>query len=169
MSGKKSKSTHEKSKPPHEISSRRPQDLTGQRFGKLTVLEYAGRRNGVRHWKCRCDCGNTTTVYHSNLKNGHTTSCGCLVKPYASLTFVNGTCIEIIRSKTIFKTNTSGVRGVYPLKKSGKWAAHIQFKGERTFLGKFDTVEEAASIRRQAEEIVFEEFLRQYDAGKLIS
>ena len=54
-------------------------DLTGQRFGRLTALEYAGsggKRNSA-HWRCRCDCGNTCTVEDSHLKNGHTKSCGC--------------------------------------------------------------------------------------------
>lgn len=49
------------------------QDLTGKRFGKLVVLEYAGSGK----WKCKCDCGKETTVISSNLKKGHTTSCGC--------------------------------------------------------------------------------------------
>lgn len=55
-------------------------DLTGRRFGRLTVLRrdvsapYQGR------WLCSCDCGNTITAYTSNLKRGHTKSCGCLHK-----------------------------------------------------------------------------------------
>lgn len=57
-------------------------DLTGQRFGRLTVLEYAGiyiAPNG-RHdskWVCKCDCGNIVTETRGNLK-GKTKSCGCL-------------------------------------------------------------------------------------------
>lgn len=58
------------------------QDLTGQRFGKLTVLEQSesyisktGRKQ-VR-WKCRCDCGSTIIAQANNLKSGHTVSCGC--------------------------------------------------------------------------------------------
>ena len=33
-------------------------DLTGQRFGKLTVLKKAPSRNGKVYWLCQCDCGN---------------------------------------------------------------------------------------------------------------
>lgn len=53
----------------------RPIDLTGQRFGNLIAKEvvYIG---GVRKWKCRCDCGNTTFVASGALKSGHTKSCG---------------------------------------------------------------------------------------------
>ena len=53
-------------------------DLVGVRFGKLTVISPA--ESSVTHqarWLCRCDCGNECTVFASNLKNGHTVSCGC--------------------------------------------------------------------------------------------
>ena len=52
-------------------------DLTNQRFGKLTAESYY-TENGKTYWKCRCDCGNYTTVARSNLVNGHTQSCGCI-------------------------------------------------------------------------------------------
>lgn len=52
------------------------QDLTGQRFNRLVVLERA-HGTKVTAWKCRCDCGNETVVYANNLKNGHTKSCHC--------------------------------------------------------------------------------------------
>lgn len=35
-------------------------DLTGQRFGKLVVLEEAGKDGKYSLWKCHCDCGNTS-------------------------------------------------------------------------------------------------------------
>lgn len=54
-------------------------DLSGQRFGKLIVLSRA-KSNGrwQTYWKCQCDCGNTTIVRGSHLKDGRTKSCGCL-------------------------------------------------------------------------------------------
>lgn len=51
-------------------------DRAGQRFGRLTVIEEAGRdkhRNVI--WKCRCDCGNESYVTTADLKK--TKSCGC--------------------------------------------------------------------------------------------
>jgi hypothetical protein len=48
-------------------------DLTGQRFGLLTVISFAG---GGR-WSVRCDCGNESAPKGHSLKSGHTTSCGC--------------------------------------------------------------------------------------------
>ncbi len=52
-------------------------DLTGQRFGKWTVLEEAERRGNARYWKCKCECGNEKEVYQSSLTSNRTESCGC--------------------------------------------------------------------------------------------
>lgn len=57
-------------------------DLTGKRFGKLTVIsrckDYTSPKGKTYvQWLCQCDCGNKTKVTTSNLK-GHTKSCGCL-------------------------------------------------------------------------------------------
>lgn len=51
-------------------------DLTGQRFGRWTVLRYAGSHNGA-FWECRCDCGKIKNVRSDRLRNGRSTSCGC--------------------------------------------------------------------------------------------
>lgn len=53
-------------------------DLTGQKFGRLTVLAQAGR-NKRRYilWSCKCDCGNVIVACGSDIKSGHTKSCGC--------------------------------------------------------------------------------------------
>ncbi len=63
-------------------------DLTGQRFGKLVVLEITPeRRNRQVVWKCQCDCGNITYVVGQALRSGHTQSCGC--KNYESRNYKN--------------------------------------------------------------------------------
>lgn len=48
--------------------------LTGKRFGKLLVVKE-NEKSG--YWDCVCDCGNTKTVYGSNLRSNKSTSCGC--------------------------------------------------------------------------------------------
>lgn len=54
-------------------------DLTGQRFGRLTVLGLAPMRNGVKtQWLCRCECGKTCAPQAATLRNGKAQSCGCL-------------------------------------------------------------------------------------------
>lgn len=63
-----------------EIGRENKIDLTGKKFGHLTVIEDTGRRNNHRIpiWKCQCDCKNKTIVFVSggNLKSGAVTSCG---------------------------------------------------------------------------------------------
>jgi hypothetical protein len=56
------------------------EDLVGQQFGKLTVLEYVGPSEDGSLWKCRCECGNIKTVIAHDLHRGSTTSCGCYRK-----------------------------------------------------------------------------------------
>lgn len=59
-------------------------DLTGQRFGRWTVLEFDTNKNGQTYWKCRCDCGIEKSVNGARLKNGTSQSCGCLSKEKTS-------------------------------------------------------------------------------------
>lgn len=64
-------------------------DLTGKRFGRLTVIKRADdymQPNGRKRimWLCKCDCGNTITVYGDNLRTKHTQSCGCLAAEITS-------------------------------------------------------------------------------------
>ena len=55
------------------------QDLTGQKFGKLTVVSRGeNNSSGMLQWVCRCDCGEQRVVLGSNLKKRHTQSCGCM-------------------------------------------------------------------------------------------
>lgn len=63
-------------------------DLTGQKFGRLTVIAFAGNSKSRQYlWSCKCDCGNQENVIVSaaNLRSGKTKSCGCLQKERASI------------------------------------------------------------------------------------
>jgi len=55
-------------------------DLTGQRFGRLVVLERAraARHGESAKWLCHCDCGKEKIVSGKLLRRGDTRSCGCL-------------------------------------------------------------------------------------------
>lgn len=59
-------------------------DITGQRFGRLLVVEFHSKTQWKHHhlsqWLCRCDCGNNVVVAGANLRRGNTKSCGCLRK-----------------------------------------------------------------------------------------
>lgn len=59
------------------VSKHKLEDLTGQRFGRLVVIERAETTHVSTRWKCKCDCGNECVVLAQNLKKGHTKSCGC--------------------------------------------------------------------------------------------
>ena len=56
------------------------EDLTGNRYGILTVLKSANELNnsGQRLWVCKCDCGNIIKICTNSLKTGNTSSCGCI-------------------------------------------------------------------------------------------
>ena len=54
-------------------------DLTGKRFGKLTILRRSERKQrGTTLWVALCDCGKETIAAANNIKTGTTKSCGCL-------------------------------------------------------------------------------------------
>ena len=61
-------------------------DLTGQKFGRLTVIKFYEKRKRNTgssykyYWLCRCQCGNKIIVDVDNLKNNSTKSCGCISK-----------------------------------------------------------------------------------------
>lgn len=54
------------------------QDLSGEVFGWLTVVSYAGSLKHKRTWLCNCRCGGTIVVRGGNLKSGLAKSCGCI-------------------------------------------------------------------------------------------
>ena len=69
-------------------------DLTGQYFGRLKVIERVEdyiEKNGNKRsqWLCECKCGNRVKVIGKSLKNGNTKSCGCLQKEITSKHFKN--------------------------------------------------------------------------------
>ena len=55
-------------------------DLTGQKFGRLTVVRFDHKENGRKYYLCQCDCGNFKIVSNHSLKSGNIKSCGCLHK-----------------------------------------------------------------------------------------
>lgn len=63
----------------YAASLQKGKDLTGKKFGKLTVISLLDeRKNKERIWHCKCDCGNFVDVSAHRLISGNTLSCGCL-------------------------------------------------------------------------------------------
>jgi len=55
----------------------RIKDLTGQRFGKLTALQYMGQKQGSAIWQCKCDCGKMCVRNRVHFMTTKVPSCGC--------------------------------------------------------------------------------------------
>ena len=53
------------------------EDISGSKFGMLTVDHFIERRNGQSYYECICECGNHIEANANNLKRGHYYSCGC--------------------------------------------------------------------------------------------
>ena len=79
-------------------------DLTGQKFGKLTVLErdYTIKKDNRVFWKCQCDCGNIYIANGHSLKNGSLQSCGCIKSNGEAMIqkILTENNIEFIKEKT---------------------------------------------------------------------
>ena len=140
-------------------------DLTGQRFGRLEVLEVAYTKDNKNFWKCRCDCGNVCYVNTASLTNGTTVSCGCKNdENRASLSsfdrgLIDGTMkCAIKKDRKLNKNNSSGVRGVHYDKDRKLWVAQIMFQRKAHLLGRFKTKREAISARQVGEEKYFEKY-----------
>lgn len=145
-------------------------DLTGKVFGRLTVLGRSDKRSprGARTtplWECRCECGNITYKATDTLTNSEESMCReCKGRIGAEIArehagFVGGTQVSRIVNVNRTSSNTSGCRGVYLDRKTGKYRARLKFKGKIMSFGTFRTLEDAVAARKAAEELYFGEFL----------
>ncbi len=147
-------------------------DLTGQRFGKLLVLEETNKRadGGSIVWKCKCDCGNIVEVSSKRLKFGINVSCGCYQKEQQKHSMsklqkrqlVNNTNIDLINKKDSNKNNKSGIRGVHWCKSKKKWIATLQIQKKSVLNKAFNNKEEAIQARKDAEEKYFKPILDKF-------
>ena len=150
-------------------------DLTGQRIGRLTVLERSdqfatrGKRT-VRLWKCRCDCGNITYKATDTLTGSRNCSCAeCAGRQNAAKArenagFIGGTQLCKLTGEEPSMPHDGKCRGVYYNKKRDLYEAVIKFRGKRTRLGHFRRFEDAVKARQAAEQEIFGEFRRQLAA-----
>lgn len=145
----------------------RARDITGRRFGQLTALAATDARDAKGNvvWRCRCDCGKETDISYNVLLYTNVISCGCRRQAHNQaintyLTHVDGTSLEMLRSEKIPKNNTTGVKGVYRFR--GKYIAKIVFQKKQYVLGTYDTVAQAAQVRREAEEAINQTAVAHY-------
>ena len=147
--------------------ARKPINLAGQRFGRLLAVEATDRRteSGDVIWRCRCDCGREREFSAHVLRSGNTRSCGCGSDENRSGFFERwkprldaGSVAGRKLSSRPFKSSDTGVRGV-SRRKSGRYSARIMFAGKTYHLGTYDTLEEAAWARRNAEVEIYDPYL----------
>ena len=147
-------------------------NLVGRRFGKLEVIGRSDKRGSrgartVPLWECRCECGNITYKATDTLTNPELSMCNDCVGKYATgkarakAGFVDSTQISKITSTKLISTNTSGCRGVYFDKNTGKWRARLKFKGKLMNFGSYTNFEDAVKARKEAEKRIYGEFLEQ--------
>lgn len=149
-------------------------DIAGKKFNRLTALHPTEKRTsrGSVIWHCKCECGNEVDVSYNSLAYGNMMSCGCQKKENDGklqdlLAFVDGTSVDLIRSKKISKNNTTGVKGVYFIR--NKYVAKIVFQHKAYYLGTYDNIEEAAAARKCAEETICDSAVDFYDKWKALA
>lgn len=152
-------------------------DMTGQRFGRLTVISQAElpkpEPNGTRlGWRCRCDCGREIVTTRKALLTGKKLSCGCLLSEAsakrvdAAVGHYDGTTISAIKpDRQANKNSQSGVKGVYWSDREQMWIAKITVRRKAITIGRYKTLDEAAAARREAEEKYFAPILENYDSN----
>ena len=164
----------QKSKYTYKVSEngRQMVDITNRTFGRLTALYPTKKRDckGSIYWHCKCTCGNEKDVLVDALINGDYVSCGCRKKEInenvsSYLHFIDGTCVEWLRSRKHRSDNTSGFRGVNQ-RKDGRFVATIGFKNKRYYIGSFATYDDAVKARLAAEDEIHGGFLDAYEAWK---
>lgn len=85
---------------------KRKGNITGQRFGRLVALEMVGNdKYGIKLWKCKCDCGNEKIVTYTHLKRGMIKSCGCLHATQNYVHGLNGSRLQGIYYKMLYRCN----------------------------------------------------------------
>lgn len=148
-------------------------DLTGKKFGKLTVVNFAYIKDAKAYWNCECECGGTIVAKGTFLKTGNIVSCGCVKKAnrdeglkQIKKAFIDGTSIkQISPDRKINSNNKTGVNGVSWSSQKHMYHAQITFKRKVYNLGFYEKLEDAANARKKAEKEFFDDFLAKHNGG----
>lgn len=148
-------------------------DISGQRYGDLEVLDYAGSDKYGTRWKCKCHlCGKIKEIPATWLKRY--TSCGCRedanrkknVEGFRKLVEESGSNPIILKEEPNANNTTTGIRGVCYIKSTGKYVAYITYQKIRYTLKRSTDLQECIKARKEAEERITGDFLEWYNAYK---
>lgn len=139
----------------------KPAIRKNDRYGLLVAVSPTGRT--VKHsaeWIWQCDCGNTCISTAETVKWGGKTSCGCVARATKSAqakTMIATRDEEYVKLRKYQSPRTcsaSGTKGVSWHKGRQKWQVRIQYDRRTQSLGYYDDINEAISVRKQAEKEV---------------
>lgn len=108
----------------------------GNRYGKLTVIDYAYSYNSHAYWKCKCECEKETIVRGNNLRNGQIHSCGCLVsyKEYEIAKILDKINIEYEQEYSFLDLkDTNMLRFDFAVFQNQKLLGLIEYQGRQHF------------------------------------
>lgn len=136
-------------------------DLVGQKFGKLMVIERAGKtKNDNALWLCRCECGNIVKANATTLRRGELTTCGCETATRilnARNVLMNEKSIDGVQipllTKKVRSDSATGHKGIYKRSRKGNeyYEANITVKGKRKYAGPFKDLSDAIAARKWLE------------------
>lgn len=135
-------------------------DLTGQKFGKLTVVKYAGsdRNRGV--WECECSCGTPIIVNQMELQRGDTLSCGCLRSSFgeqAIETILKENKITYTKEysfQDLVSNKNVPLRFDFAIFENNILKCLIEYDGEQHYLNKTDGVwTDTLEVRQQRDKV----------------
>lgn len=151
------------------ILAKRKKQYIGSIINDWKIIDIY-KKEGERDYFCKalCPvCGNPSEMRLFLVKEtGKCMRCTNNIQKSSTvihkLTDVDGSSLVSVKMRIEGKVNcnsSTGVNGVFFDR--GKYRAAIFFKGKRTYLGRYSTIEEAAAARKQAEEILYKEYLNE--------
>lgn len=139
-------------------------DLTNQKFGKLTVIEYAGSNRNRSSWKCECECGNIVIVNQMELTRGDTLSCGCLRSSFGELhieKLLKENQVNYQREfsfNDLVSENNKPLRFDFAIFENNKLSYLIEYDGEQHYSTKTDGLWKDTMIKRQERDRIKNEY-----------